>query len=154
MESISINVCKDFETVFGIITAHRNRVAQRVNGESILMVWEVGSFVSERLKTAKWGSGVVRQLAEFIHTQDPTVRGWSYRTIYKMVQFYETYSTKAFSDLITKVKPDFLSLGMIPESFGSLVPIQLAQSTSSPIVPIKSAQAASCNAALWNSATS
>ncbi|MBQ9586283.1 MAG: DUF1016 family protein [Bacteroidales bacterium] len=135
MESISINACKDFETVFGIITAHRNRVAQRVNGESILMVWEVGSFVSERLKTAKWGSGVVRQLAEFIHTKDPTVRGWSYRTIYKMVQFYETYSTAAFSDLIAKVNPRLLSLGMTTS-----VPIGLAQTSSSPIVPIESAQ--------------
>ena len=149
-----VTVYKDFETVFGIISAHRNRIVQRVNGESVMMVWEVGGFVSDRLKTARWGSGVVRQLAEFIHTQDPTVRGWSYRTIYKMVQFYETYSTKAFSDLITKVKPDFLSLGMTPDSFGSFVPIQLAQTASTAIVPIESAQAASCNAALWNSATS
>lgn len=135
-----VTVYKDFETVFGIISAHRNRTVQRVNGESVMMVWEVGGFVSDRLKTARWGSGVVRQLAEFIHTQDPTVRGWSYRTIYKMVQFYETYSTKAFSDLITKVKPDFLSLGMPPDSFGSFVPIQLAQTASTAIVPIESAQ--------------
>lgn len=135
-----VTVYKDFETVFGIISAHRNRTVQRVNGESVMMVWDVGGFVSDRLKTARWGSGVVRQLAEFIHTQDPTVRGWSYRTIYKMVQFYETYSTKAFSDLITKVKPDFLSLGMTPDSFGSFVPIQLAQTASTAIVPIESAQ--------------
>lgn len=135
-----VTVYKDFETVFGIISAHRNRTVQRVNGESVMMVWEVGGFVSDRLKTARWGSGVVRQLAEFIHTQDPTVRGWSYRTIYKMVQFYETYSTKAFSDLITKVKPDFLSLGMTPDSFGSFVPIQLAQIASTAIEPIESAQ--------------
>lgn len=57
-----------------------------------------------------------------------------------MVQFYETYSTTAFSDLITKVKPDFLSLSMTPDSFGSFVPIQLAQTASTAIVPIESAQ--------------
>ena len=65
----------DFETIYGIIAAHRGRVVQQVNGETVMMVWEVGGFVSSKLKTAAWGSGVVRQLAEYIHTQDPTVRG-------------------------------------------------------------------------------
>ena len=117
----------DFEAIYGIITTHRDRVVQQLNGETVMMVWEVGGFVSSKLKTAAWGSGVVRQLAEFIHTQDPTVRGWSYRTIYKMVQFYETYSSPAFVELIGKVKPQ-------------LVPVEMAQIPDRQIVPIESAQ--------------
>ena len=104
----------DFETIYGMIAAHRDRVVQQINGETVMMVWEVGGFVSGKLKSSAWGSGVVRQLAEYIHTQDPTVRGWSYRTIYKMVQFYETYSSPAFVELIGKVKP-------------KIVPFQTAQ---------------------------
>ena len=34
----------DFEVVYGIIASHRNRVVQQVNGESVMMVWEVGGF--------------------------------------------------------------------------------------------------------------
>lgn len=117
----------DFETVFSIITAHRKRVIQQVNGETVMMVWEVGSFVSGKLKTSAWGSGVVRQLAEYIHTQDPMVRGWSYRTIYKMVMFYDIYSSSAFIELIDKVKPP-------------IVPIELAQIQTKPFVPIELAQ--------------
>lgn len=49
------------------------------------MIWEVGGYVSMKLKFSAWGDGVVRQLSDFIRTQDPTSRGWSYRTIYKMV---------------------------------------------------------------------
>ena len=75
----------DFESVCNIIDGHRKRVVRAVNRESMLMVWEVGGFVSSKLKSSGWGDGVVRQLAEYIHTKDPALRGWSYRTIYKMV---------------------------------------------------------------------
>ena len=55
-------------------------------------------------KNAEWGAGIVRQLSEFIRTQDPTIKGWSYRTIYKMVQFYDTYSTVSFCQLLETTK--------------------------------------------------
>ena len=46
-----------------------------MNNESMAMVWKVGGYVSNKLKSSAWGDGVVRQLAEYIHTQDPAVRG-------------------------------------------------------------------------------
>ncbi len=141
-ENRSITAYKgDFEAIYGIIASHRDRVVKQVNGESVMMVWEVGGFVSGKLKTSAWGSGVVRQLAEYIHTQDPTVRGWSYRTIYKMVQFYETYSSPAFIELIGKVKSQQIvpfEMAQIPNS--QIVPIQSAQIQPHPIVPIGLAQ--------------
>ena len=141
-ENRSITAYKgDFEAIYGIIASHRDRVVKQVNGESVMMVWKVGGFVSGKLKTSAWGSGVVRQLAEYIHTQDPTVRGWSYRTIYKMVQFYETYSSPAFIELIGKVKSQQIvpfEMAQIPNS--QIVPIQSAQIQPHPIVPIGLAQ--------------
>ena len=140
-ENRSITAYKsDFEAIYGIITTHRNRVVQQLNGETVMMVWEVGGFVSGKLKTSAWGSGVVRQLAEFIHTQDPTVRGWSYRTIYKMVQFYETYSSPAFVELIGKVKPQLMPVEMAQIPDRQIVPIESAQIQTTPIVPIGLAQ--------------
>ena len=117
----------DFETVYGIIAAHHDRVVQQVNGETVMMVWEVGGFVSGKLKTSVWGSGIVRQLAEYIHTQDPTVRGWSYRTLYKMVQFYETYTSPAFVELVRKINNQIMPAEMAQTSNRPIVPIQLAQ---------------------------
>ena len=140
-ENRSITAYKsDFEAIYGLITIHRNRVVQQLNGETVMMVWEVGGFVSGKLKTSAWGSGVVRQLAEFIHTQDPTVRGWSYRTIYKMVQFYETYSSPAFVELIGKVKPQLMPVEMAQIPDRQIVPIESAQIQTTPIVPIGLAQ--------------
>ena len=130
----------DFETIYGMIATHRDRVVQQVNGETVMMVWEVGGFVSGKLKSSAWGSGVVRQLAEYIHSQDPTVRGWSYRTIYKMVQFYETYSSPAFVELIGKVKPQLMPVEMAQIPDRQIVPIESAQIQTTPIVPIGLAQ--------------
>jgi len=59
-----------------------------------------------------------RQLAEFIHTQDPAARGWSYRTIYKMVQLYDTYSTSSFASLLAETDM---------KAYKDIVPFETAQ---------------------------
>ena len=97
--NINIEIRNDFNQIFGIISYHRQRVSKTIDDESLRMIWEVGAFISHKIKTAKWGTSVVRQLSDYIRTQDPTIKGWSYRTIYKMVQFYETYSNATFTKL-------------------------------------------------------
>lgn len=93
---------EEFETVCSIIATHRKRVIRVVNNESMSMVWEVGGYVSHKLKASAWGDGVVRQLSDYIRTKYPAARGWSYRTLYKMVQLYDTYTAASFSALIEK----------------------------------------------------
>lgn len=127
---------RDFSEVYSIIAAHRNRVVQVVNNESLLMIWEVGGYVSKKISSAEWGDGVVRQLSEYIRTKDPTIRGWSYRTIYKMVQFYETYSSSMFKELLRNTN----TLSLPPKSKSEIVPIESAQLTDSSIVPFETAQ--------------
>ena len=122
---------EEFETVYGIIATHRKRVLSTVNNESMAMVWEVGGYISYKLKASAWGDGVVRQLSEYIRTKDPTARGWSYRTLYKMVQLYETYSSASFSELIENT-------GM--SAYGDNVPFETAQMGGDVIVPFEMAQ--------------
>lgn len=98
--NVNIEIRNDFNQIFGIISYHRQRVSKTIDDESLRMIWEVGGYISHKLKNAEWGAGIVRQLSEFIRTQDPTIKGWSYRTIYKMVQFYDTYSTDSFCQLL------------------------------------------------------
>ena len=94
----------DFAQVMQIIEQHRSQAVQAVNRASLLTAWEVGAFVSDRIKNAQWGAKVVQQLAEYIHTQNPTLKGWSKVTIYRMVAFYETYTSSAFFGLIERLK--------------------------------------------------
>ena len=95
------------------------------------MVWKVGGYVSNKLKSSAWGDGVVRQLAEYIHTQDPAVRGWCYRTIYKMVQLYDTYSITSFASLLAETDM---------KAYKHVVPFETAQMDDSVIVPFEMAQ--------------
>jgi len=94
----------EFQQVQGIISLHRTRALQTVNNENLLAAWEVGAFVSDRLKISAWGSKTVKQLSEYLRTQDPTLRGYSSRNIYNMVAFYDAYSSIQFVEFQEKLK--------------------------------------------------
>ena len=94
----------DFACVLEIIQQHRTQAARAINHASILTAWHVGAYVSEKIKNAQWGAKVVQQLAEYIHTQDPTLKGWSKRSIYRMIQFYDLYSSKPFIERANTLK--------------------------------------------------
>ena len=130
----------DFETIFGIITSHKNRAMRAVHNESLLMIWEVGAFVSDRLKRAVWGDGVVRMLADYIRTRNPKAKGWSYSTIYRMVRFYEMYSSDGFTQIVSRYgMQNYLSgteQKKQPSKDGEIVPIELAQRRKDKFVSI------------------
>jgi len=144
-ESISrLNYRDDFEAVYGIIATHRNRVVKGINNESLLMVWEVGGFISHKLKSSTWGDGVVRMLSDYIHTRNPKAKGWSYRTLYKMVQLYDTYSATGFDEIVTHYgMQHYLPAQPFEnrhDTTSLFVPIQLAQIPSNEIVTFETTQ--------------
>lgn len=139
--NVNIEIRNDFNQIFGIISYHRQRVSKTIDDESLRMIWEVGGYISHKLKNAEWGAGIVRQLSEFIRTQDPTIKGWSYRTIYKMVQFYETYSNATFTKLIETTKLSQLTPLQLPDNIKQeFVPFEMAQTSESEFVPFEMAQ--------------
>jgi predicted nuclease of restriction endonuclease-like (RecB) superfamily len=97
---------QEFQLVHAIISRHRSRALQAVNNENLLTAWNVGAFVSARLKNSAWGSKTVMQLSEYLRTQDPTLKGYSRRNIYNMVAFYEAYSSGQFVEYREKLKLD------------------------------------------------
>lgn len=91
---------KQFEEIRNVIILHRTRALQNVNEESLTMSWQIGQIVSYRLKTNEWGSKVVTQLSEYLRAKDPSLKGYSRRNIYNMVNFYEAYSSPEFAELV------------------------------------------------------
>lgn len=89
-----------FEQVHAIIYLHRSRALKVVNNESLLICWNVGQYVSQKLRQSQWGGKVVTQLSEYLRTQDPSLKGYSRRNIYNMVSFFETYSSPEFVALL------------------------------------------------------
>lgn len=141
LTSLTPQLMQDFQQIYGMILSHRKRAAAAVDNEMLLMIWEVGGFVSLKLKSSAWGDGVVRQLSDYIRTQDPTSRGWSYRTIYKMVQLYDSYSRSEFAQLVSHMNvSDFAHPQLTATAPSEIVPIEMAQIGTSEIVPIQLAQ--------------
>lgn len=94
------NVMLPMEQQFGevvkIINKHRNNAVKAVNSELLLTAWQVGEYVSAKLKSNEWGSKVVTKLSEYIRSQQPDLKGYGRSNIYKMVMFYDEYSSPAF----------------------------------------------------------
>ena len=133
----------DFNQVYSIIELHRRRALQEVNNNSLFIAWNVGAYVSAKIKSSEWGSGVVSELSEFLRTKDPDLKGYSRRTIYKMVQFYDAYSSADFSSILDQYRiKERLKLPSVPNN--EIVPFEMAQITDknldSQIVPTKTAQ--------------
>lgn len=133
-DTISNLPIRDFEEVYSIIRQHRHNAVTAVNNESLLMFWEVGGYVSQKLTSSQWGEGVVRNLAEYISSQDATSRGWSYRTIYRMVDLYNTYSSDSFGALITRINSHPATAIPMPKRPAAIVTTPLSQLSSSEIL--------------------
>ncbi len=131
----------DFANILSIIQDYRSKAVQTINHASVMTAWHVGAYVSNKIKNAQWGSKVVQQLAEYIHTQDPTLKGWSKVTIYRMVKLYDTYSSQQFVSYIDKLPKNILAnsqqiVSPLATQIGltEIVPTQLVQIQGQQIV--------------------
>lgn len=93
---------QQFAEVVDIIVQHRSKALRAVNEELLLTAWHVGRYVSAKLKNEEWGSKVVTMLSEYIRSRRPDIKGYSRRSIYNMVMFYDEYSSETFSVTVEK----------------------------------------------------
>ncbi|MDR3184757.1 MAG: DUF1016 N-terminal domain-containing protein, partial [Prevotellaceae bacterium] len=128
MESNDTLVKQDFAQVHDIIALRRSRALQAVNNENLLTAWEVGAFVSERLKSSTWGSKTVMQLSEYLRSQDPALRGYSRRNIYNMVSFYETYSSSEILQYVERLNLNSFEKQLSPNEIVRPMTGQIVQS--------------------------
>lgn len=55
------------------------------------LYWKIGGYISSRIEKADWGTGVVAELAGYIHNREPELKGFSDKNLWRMKQFYEAY---------------------------------------------------------------
>ena len=96
---------QQFLELLSMINYHRSRASHAVNEQQLLTAWNVGAYVSNKLKTQQWGSKVVTQFAEFMKVKVPEQKGFSRRNIYNMVMFYEEYSCQSFLSTLQSYLP-------------------------------------------------
>jgi predicted nuclease of restriction endonuclease-like (RecB) superfamily len=81
-----------FADIVALISSSRTRALQAVNTALVELYWQIGGIVSQKLERAEWGDGVVEELAQFIAKTQPGLRGFTRANLFRMKQFYETYS--------------------------------------------------------------
>ncbi|WP_395777584.1 YhcG family protein [Aquidulcibacter sp.] len=89
--SNSLVQSQDFQNVLAQIQQTRTRVFAQANTSLIDLYWHIGQTISQRVQNAGWGKGVVTELARFIAQNDPSIKGFSDKNLWRMKQFYETY---------------------------------------------------------------
>lgn len=93
-----------FAEIMTLISASRERAFQAVNSALITLYWDIGAMISRKLQAADWGDRVVDELAAFIARQDPNLRGFTRRNLFRMRQFYEAYiNDPTVSPLVTQL---------------------------------------------------
>jgi predicted nuclease of restriction endonuclease-like (RecB) superfamily len=84
----------EYDEIISIIERSRDNAFLAVNRELISMYWDIGGYVSEKVKHGGWGKAVVEDFARFIQAERPDIKGFSASNIWRMRQFYETYNGK------------------------------------------------------------
>ena len=128
---------QDFQQVHDIVVFHRAEVARKVNAEMLQMAWEIGQYISARIKSAGWGAKVVDELSEYLQLQEPDSRGFGRRNLYNMVELYEKYSTPEFQEIVQSLSSSvFIQKKIQPE----IVQMPSAQMVKPEIMQMPSAQ--------------
>ncbi len=124
-----------FKEISQLIQEARLNALKAVNKELILLYWEVGKLISEKIEAATWGDNTIEQLAEYISTTHPTLTGFSRRSLYRMKQFYETYQgSEIVPTLLTQISWShhlhILSKSKSPEERGFYIQLAIKENYS------------------------
>ena len=80
-----------FVEIIQLIKQSRKNALAAVNAELINLYWTIGEHISLKISSSLWGSAVVSQLAQAIHMNEPELKGFSDKNLWRMKQFYEAY---------------------------------------------------------------
>jgi predicted nuclease of restriction endonuclease-like (RecB) superfamily len=80
-----------FTDIIRLIKQARANAIRVVNAELINLYWAIGEYISKKIELTEWGDAVVKELAKYIQQNEPEIKGFSDKNLWRMKQFYETY---------------------------------------------------------------
>ena len=96
-----------FTDIIQLIKQSRENAIRAVNAELINLYWNIGEYITNKIEQAEWGDSVVSELAKYIQENEPDIKGFSDKNIWRMKQFYQSYkdSPKLSTLLRNKLVP-------------------------------------------------
>jgi predicted nuclease of restriction endonuclease-like (RecB) superfamily len=83
----------------------RTSAIRAVNGELVLLYWDIGRGIVEKQQTAGWGDAIVERLAADLRAEFPDMRGFSANNLWMVRQFYSEYSAGEFLEQLVQELP-------------------------------------------------
>lgn len=94
----------NFNDIINIIEQSKSRALKAVNAEMINMYWQIGKYLSDLCENSSFGDKVVDEVAAYIAKENPDIKGFNRRGLYRMKQFYELYKDDEFvTPLVTQI---------------------------------------------------
>jgi predicted nuclease of restriction endonuclease-like (RecB) superfamily len=111
------------------VISARISAARAVNGDLILLYWDIGRGIVERQQTLGWGESVVELVARDLQAAFPGTTGFSAQNVWRMPQFYRTHTAPEFlSQLVRELEkeqravPDPANLSQLVREMVATVP--------------------------------
>jgi predicted nuclease of restriction endonuclease-like (RecB) superfamily len=93
-----------FNEILTLIHSAKQKAFAQVNSTLIELYSNIGQYISTKTTKENWGKSVVNELAEYIKAQDPTLKGFSDKNLWRMKQFYEVYKdSQKLSPLVREI---------------------------------------------------
>jgi len=104
LEKSLVQYQESFKEIHGMIQSARREADHQANKLLIGLYWSIGRYVSDKINSSIWGEGVVGTLSAYLISNEPGIRGFSARNIWRMKQFYDAYKTdEKLSALLTEI---------------------------------------------------
>ncbi len=91
-----------FIEIVSLIKKSRTNAIKAVNKELIDLYWSIGEYVDKRISNSDWGQSVVKQLADYLQRNEPHLKGFSDKNLWRMRQFYENYKDNPKLSALTR----------------------------------------------------
>lgn len=90
--NLAISYQPFLQEILAKIQTARYEMLKSVSKQTVLLYWEIGKLISEKVHNEDWGKSVVEQLSKDLQIEFPSIRGFSARNIWNMKKFYEFYA--------------------------------------------------------------
>jgi len=86
-----------FQNIHSLIQQGKTRALAAATAYSLESYWNVGAYLSQRLNEKTYNKKVVPQLAEWLQRQEPGLKGFDRRSLYRMREFFEHWESMDWS---------------------------------------------------------
>lgn len=100
------------QSLKGRIQQSQIKAAIQVNSELLSLYWQMGKDIVEKQAQAKWGDGFLQTLSADLSKMFPTMKGFSYRNLKSMRQWYLFYNQQNIigKQVVSQLEGSFFSV--------------------------------------------